>query len=461
MKRSAVLMVGCAAGVWAAAFLTVARAAPQAGGPAPLVDYGRQIQPIIAKRCLECHSQDRRKGGLSLATYSDVLEGGRNGPVIRPGERRGQPDRPSPHRRGRAADAEGRGPADAGGDRADQALDRSGRARRRRRRARRRRRGKRRSRSSVRRSPPSGWRTWSSPLDRFVSAHLRRAADDANPPPLPTRSSRGASISTSGACCRRRTSCRPSSPIANPAKRAALVDDAARRQREVRGALDLVLERPAAQRGRRHVFLGDRRPQEHHGLAAARAHVQPSLRPVRHEAAQSDDACGSRRLPDRRELARRDERRRDAVDAGVAEHRAGLPRHQPEVQRVPRQLRQQVEAEGRVRARGLLLAGPEAADVSLRRGAEPVRRAGVPLSGSEPRAGVELARRSPRRRGGDLHRSAQRPAAADAGQPHLAASASAAASSPTPTRWTAGRGVRSCSTCSRATSSITATTSST
>lgn len=76
-------MVACAAGVWTAAFLTVARAAPQAGAPA-LIDYQRQIQPIIDKHCLECHSQDKRKGGLSLATYGDVLEGGRNGAVIRP-----------------------------------------------------------------------------------------------------------------------------------------------------------------------------------------------------------------------------------------------------------------------------------------------------------------------------------------------------------------------------------------
>jgi hypothetical protein len=49
------------------------------------VDFQRQIRPILEERCLECHSQDKRKGGLSLATYEDALEGGRNGPVIRPG----------------------------------------------------------------------------------------------------------------------------------------------------------------------------------------------------------------------------------------------------------------------------------------------------------------------------------------------------------------------------------------
>ena len=49
------------------------------------VDFDRQIEPIIKEHCLECHSQDKRKGGLSLATYADALDGGRNGPAIRPG----------------------------------------------------------------------------------------------------------------------------------------------------------------------------------------------------------------------------------------------------------------------------------------------------------------------------------------------------------------------------------------
>jgi hypothetical protein len=43
------------------------------------------VQPILAESCLECHSQDKRKGGLSLATYADILEGGKDGAVVRPG----------------------------------------------------------------------------------------------------------------------------------------------------------------------------------------------------------------------------------------------------------------------------------------------------------------------------------------------------------------------------------------
>ena len=57
----------------------------------PGIDFRTQIQPIIARACLECHSQDRRKGGLSLDTYGDALDGGRNGAVIRPGNGAGSP----------------------------------------------------------------------------------------------------------------------------------------------------------------------------------------------------------------------------------------------------------------------------------------------------------------------------------------------------------------------------------
>ena len=50
-----------------------------------LVDYTRDVHAILAARCLVCHGQEKRSGGLSLATYSDVLNGGRNGAAIKPG----------------------------------------------------------------------------------------------------------------------------------------------------------------------------------------------------------------------------------------------------------------------------------------------------------------------------------------------------------------------------------------
>ena len=67
------------------------RAVPhtQSSRSAPRVDFDRQVRPIIEARCLECHSAEKRKGGLSLATYGDALDGGRNGAVIRPGNSTG------------------------------------------------------------------------------------------------------------------------------------------------------------------------------------------------------------------------------------------------------------------------------------------------------------------------------------------------------------------------------------
>lgn len=50
-----------------------------------LVDYDRQVHPILAAKCWSCHSQEKRSGGLSLATLADVLNGGRSGAAIQPG----------------------------------------------------------------------------------------------------------------------------------------------------------------------------------------------------------------------------------------------------------------------------------------------------------------------------------------------------------------------------------------
>jgi mono/diheme cytochrome c family protein len=58
----------------------------QAATPASSrVDYQKQILPILEANCFECHGGDQRKGGLSLQSYAEVLEGGKNGPIVRPG----------------------------------------------------------------------------------------------------------------------------------------------------------------------------------------------------------------------------------------------------------------------------------------------------------------------------------------------------------------------------------------
>ena len=84
--------IALAACLWGAAVLAVSQNATSSAGQAPgraLIDYQQQIHPVLDASCSECHSQDKRKGGLSLATYSDVLEGGRNGAAVRPGNSAG------------------------------------------------------------------------------------------------------------------------------------------------------------------------------------------------------------------------------------------------------------------------------------------------------------------------------------------------------------------------------------
>ena len=90
MRHSSALrhlwIFGIAGSVWGGAVLAIAQGgAPSTRQAAARVDYEKQIRPVLDASCSECHSQDKRKGGLSLATYGDVLEGGRDGAVVRPG----------------------------------------------------------------------------------------------------------------------------------------------------------------------------------------------------------------------------------------------------------------------------------------------------------------------------------------------------------------------------------------
>jgi hypothetical protein len=49
------------------------------------VDFQRQVHPILAAKCVSCHSAEKRSGGLSLGTLKDVLDGGRSGAAVKPG----------------------------------------------------------------------------------------------------------------------------------------------------------------------------------------------------------------------------------------------------------------------------------------------------------------------------------------------------------------------------------------
>jgi hypothetical protein len=74
--------------VWLAAVCLhgVALPTPLASQTAPApIGYDRQVHAILAARCLMCHSREKRSGGLSLAAYQDLLDGGRGGAAVKPG----------------------------------------------------------------------------------------------------------------------------------------------------------------------------------------------------------------------------------------------------------------------------------------------------------------------------------------------------------------------------------------
>jgi hypothetical protein len=51
-----------------------------------VVDFKRDVQPLLAERCYSCHGVEKQKGGLRLDRKADALAGGDSGKVILPGE---------------------------------------------------------------------------------------------------------------------------------------------------------------------------------------------------------------------------------------------------------------------------------------------------------------------------------------------------------------------------------------
>ena len=53
--------------------------------PDPNTFYGARIAPIFAARCTLCHGANKQRGKLRLDNYASIRRGGKNGPVIEPG----------------------------------------------------------------------------------------------------------------------------------------------------------------------------------------------------------------------------------------------------------------------------------------------------------------------------------------------------------------------------------------
>jgi hypothetical protein len=50
--------------------------------PPPPVKFGKDVLPIFAHTCFECHANGKRKGGLDLTTRESLLKGGENGAAM-------------------------------------------------------------------------------------------------------------------------------------------------------------------------------------------------------------------------------------------------------------------------------------------------------------------------------------------------------------------------------------------
>lgn len=47
--------------------------------------FGTLIHPVLQARCATCHNPEKHKGGLNMDTYESLMHGGKDGPVIIPG----------------------------------------------------------------------------------------------------------------------------------------------------------------------------------------------------------------------------------------------------------------------------------------------------------------------------------------------------------------------------------------
>jgi hypothetical protein len=68
----------------------VVAAALAAAGCAPSgASYSKDVQPILAKNCSECHAPGKEgfvASGLDTTSYESLMRGGKFGPLIKPGD---------------------------------------------------------------------------------------------------------------------------------------------------------------------------------------------------------------------------------------------------------------------------------------------------------------------------------------------------------------------------------------
>ena len=101
--------LGVASGLLAAASIGCAPEAPKitVSDPANPRFYTESVQPILQSNCYRCHGWMNHRGGLNLQTRAGMIQGGKSGPALVPGDpaksllvrlirHEGPPDHPMP-----------------------------------------------------------------------------------------------------------------------------------------------------------------------------------------------------------------------------------------------------------------------------------------------------------------------------------------------------------------------------
>lgn len=57
-----------------------------AADPKKKVTFDEHVLPIIKDKCINCHSQEKKRGGLAIDTYVNTMQGGSSGAAIKPGD---------------------------------------------------------------------------------------------------------------------------------------------------------------------------------------------------------------------------------------------------------------------------------------------------------------------------------------------------------------------------------------
>ena len=70
----------------AAACLLAAAASAQEASPKDARFFARRVAPIFQRRCLACHNQELKDGGISFLDRASLLKGGSRGPAVVPGD---------------------------------------------------------------------------------------------------------------------------------------------------------------------------------------------------------------------------------------------------------------------------------------------------------------------------------------------------------------------------------------